>query len=482
MKTRSFTSVTCCAALLLMTVPVMAPAASKNLLLTDAEPQYASRLCWAAAEVLAVNQFYPQCPAPPSTPPTTPVLSPTSQGLEAGYYGWYYSHTPPPPPTVTALSWYLPTCEGNIQGPFCNDWGSPQLNGLTFKWGKDFVDSNGVHDPDGLNWDAMTQEINNGHPVLFKWGYLSDGTGTTPVAKHQLVVIGYSDDSGTQQLQIWDPLPVPDPLPSQVPACGPASGVPVTSDHNRTIPFSTYRTPVSDMGVRVTALHDKDQWALAMVVPNAPHLTVEEPLPPLPPPPPFYRPPPQLSLARALSMARPLSRQLDLQVAGAAPRTLGVPFPIVGLGFQQLLGALHDPTSLLTGTTSAILFPVESQGEVVDAFLLLFMEGRWQRGGYANIGITRRMVDVRALYAKQQHVPLESLYMVSVPGEVAFFAAYGKGKQAILIPASTDPTIDAVAGKPVLADKQLRKLTFVILTDLQRYRGRPTDTVRPRPQ
>jgi hypothetical protein len=326
----------------------------------------------------------------------------------------------------------------------------------------------------------MTQEIDNGHPVLFRWGYLLDGTGTTPVAKHQLVVIGYSDDSGTQQLQIWDPLPVPDEGPSQVPTCGPASDVLITLDHNRSIPFSTYRTPVNDMGGQVTALHDLDQWALT--APKVPQLTVEEPLPPLPPPPPFHRPPPQLSFERALSMARAQSRQLDLQVAGAAPRSLGVPFPIVGLGFQQLLGALDDPTSLLTGTTSAILFPVESQGEVVDAFLMLFIEGRWQRGGYANIGITRRLVNVRAAYAKLKHIPLESFYMVSVPGEVAFFAAYGKGRQAILIPASTDPTIDAVAGKPVLADKQLRKLAFVILTDLHRYRGRASDTVRPRPQ
>jgi hypothetical protein len=179
-------------------------------------------------------------------------------------------------------------------------------------------------------------------------------------------------------------------------------------------------------------------------------------------------------------MALPQSRQLALQVSGAAPRSLGVPFPIVGLGFQQLLRAVDDPTGLLAGTTSAILVPVESQGEVVDAFLMLFMERRWQRGGYANIEITRRLVDVRARYAAQQHLPIDSFYMVSVPGEVAFFAAYGKGKKAVLIPASTDRTIDAVAGKAVLADKQLRKLIHAIRRDLQRYPDRSRDTARPR--
>jgi hypothetical protein len=71
---------------------------------------------------------------------------------------------------------------------------------------------------------------------------------------------------------------------------------------------------------------------------------------------------------------------------------------------------------------------VESQGEVVDAFLMLFMEGRWQRGSYANLGITRRLVHVRAHHAEKQHIPLDSFYMVSVPGEVAFFAAFGSSR------------------------------------------------------
>jgi hypothetical protein len=87
---------------------------------------------------------------------------------------------------------------------------------------------------------------------------------------------------------------------------------------------------------------------------------------------------------------------------------------------------------------------------------------------------------VRARYAAQQHLPLDSFYMVSVPGEVAFFAAYCKGKKAALIPASTDPTIDPVAGTVVLADKQLRKLMDAIQRDLQRYPDRSRDTVRPR--
>lgn len=122
---------------------------------------------------------------------------------------------------------------------------------------------------------------------------------------------------------------------------------------------------------------------------------------------------------------------------------------------------------------------MESQGEVVDAFLLLFIHGRWQRGGYANIEITQRLVDVRARYAEQQHMPLESFYMVSVPGEVAFFAAHGRGKQAVLIPASTDPSIGAVAGEPAPAGQQLSKLIVAIQRDLQRHPDRGRDSARP---
>jgi hypothetical protein len=477
MKTRFFAWFACCAAVPLMTAPLMARAATKILTLADAEPQYASGLCWAAAEVLTVNQFYPQCLPTTGTPPATPARFRTSQAVEAGYHEWHYSTASPP---LSTLGWYLSHCEDDIQN--CDDWDSPQLYGLTFKWGKDFNDSNGSPDPQGLNWEAMTQEIDHGRPVLFKWAYSLDGTGTTPVAKHQLVVIGYSDEGGTQQLQIWDPLPVPDALPSQVPACGPAGSVVVTPDHSRTILFSTYRVPVNDMGLAVTAMHDYDQWNIAVIAPDAPQLTVESLTLPLPPsPPPLQRSQPEMRFAKALELARAEARLLDLQVPGAAPRSLGLPFPIVGLGFQQLLGSLSDPTSLLKGTTSAVLFPVESHGEVVDAFLMLFSDRRWRRGGYANIGVTKRLVKVREEYAKLKHIPIESIYVVSVPGEAAFFAAHGRDTQTILIPASSDPKIDAVAGQAVPAAKQLRKLTQVILIDLKRYQARSLPAPRPVP-
>jgi hypothetical protein len=476
MKIPSRLPVACCAAFLIATAPPNARSASKALVLSDAEPQYASKLCWAAADVLAVNNFYKHCPTTPA-----PGFFPTSQAVDAGYHAWFYSGSPP----VGLLNDYLAACENNIQAVGCNDFDTPPLRGLTFKTGTGSM---------GLDWNTVRQEIDAGRPFLFVWDYPSNGTSpTSPVGLHQLVATGYSDErdtSGTQWLQIWDPWPVPRTLPSQVPACGPASGVQVTQAHSQWIHFSTYGDPFSDMGV--TAVHASDQWDLEMIaVPSAPVLTVDggtppPPPPPSPPTPPFRKlahPPSKalvsVSVTEALRAALSQSRQLELQVSGAAPRSLGVPFPIVGLGFEQLLRERDDPTALLAGITSAILFPVESQGEVVDAFLMLFMEGRWQRGGYANLEITQRLVNVRAHHAAQEHIPLNSFYLVSVPGEVAFFAAHGKGKQAVLIPASTDPAIGAVADEPVPAAKQLGQLIRAIQHDLQRHPPAGGDSARP---
>jgi hypothetical protein len=488
MKTQPPASVACCTALLMMTVPLMARAANNTLVLTDAEPQYANKLCWAAADVLAVNQFYPNCPPSPSTPPASPALFPTSQALNAA---WHMSVKL----AGASLSWYLSNrCEPQIGN--CNYFDFPPLYGLTFNKGFTGTSPTTGTNSGGLMWKAVKQEIDAGRPFLFIWDYPEDETGLRPVDKHQLVATGYSDEldsRGTQYLQIWDPWPVPLVLPSSVPACGPAPDVVVTPEHSRWVYFSTYTSPGNDMGVTVAPLHEEDRWNLAVGVapdsstpstPSAPILSIDGGTPP-PSPPPTPSPPrasAQVSFAQALGGALPEARQLDLRVFGVAAPTLGVPFPIVGLGLKKLLSASHNPTALLTGRTSVILFPVESQGKVVDAFLMLLMDGRWQRGGYANLEITQRLVAFRARYAAQKHLPVESFYMVSVPGEVTFFAAHGTGKNAIFIPASTDPTIKAVASKAAPAAQLLKALIREARDDLQRYADRGPDTVRPRPQ
>jgi hypothetical protein len=457
-------------------VTPVARAASNTLMLADAEPQYASHLCWAAADTLAVNQFYPACPLPPGT--LAPAYFPSSQAVDAGIHAYQHQGAATSTFTPETVGQTLQDCGDNIQKVQCNDFDFPPLRGLTYNTGfPTGTPSATGTDSLGFTWEAAKQEIDNGRPFLFMWSF--DGSGSA-VGAHQLVATGYSDErnaSGARYLQIWDPLPVPNSLPSAVPACGPLAGVPVTG-HSQWILFSKYTTPVSDMGVPAVAVHGMDLWNLARIpVPQAPVITVDggTPAPPRPLPPGNLHiripPPPrrlaELPFAKALATALPSSLQVDLQVSGAEPRALGVPFPIVGLPLEQLLRGQKDPTRMLVGSTSAILFPVQSQGVVVDAFLLLFINGRWQREGYANVEITARLVEVRARYAAQQHIELSSFYLVSVPGEVAFFAAHGQGGQAVLIPASTDPLIGAIAGEPVPADLQLRRLIRVVQHDLR---------------
>ena len=162
MKSRSPASAACCAALVVLSAPDLARAAAKILALTDAEPQYASKLCWAAADVLAVNQYYPSCPAPPTstTPlPPPPPLFPTSQALETAWATWCQAGGMPPDFNSGAgtLSHYLyEICDKSIGT--CNFWGNPALHGLSFKWGNQFPNAQSP-DPEGLDWAAMTQRL-----------------------------------------------------------------------------------------------------------------------------------------------------------------------------------------------------------------------------------------------------------------------------------------------------------------------------------
>jgi hypothetical protein len=237
-------------------------AATVVLPLTDLEPQYASQLCWAAADVIAVNSFFPGSCIAGATPGRT------SQAVEAAYNKLGLK-------SLSAVSGADPTqlanmllyCETNIQ--ICNFAGLPILPGLTFQ-----TSAAGT----ALTWAQAQQQIDAGHPFIFVWDYgMSVAGPDQPNGLHALVAIGYSDDNGEQDLVIWDPWPVPETLPSAVPACGPANvGVPAADlalDHEKTIPFSLYVNPESDMGI--AAAHGSDQYNLAAAQIPAPPTNVQ---------------------------------------------------------------------------------------------------------------------------------------------------------------------------------------------------------------
>ena len=210
----------------------------------------------------------------------------------------------------------------------------------------------------GLSWGQATQQIDAGHPFLFVWGFTSGGL-------HQLIAIGYSNDSAQQKLMIWDPLPVPktsEPI-AMAPLCGPLTtltAAQIGSLHMKLIDFSTYTDPTNDMGV--AAVHDDDQYALALKVPQAPvlqrvthNMSANS----------IIGPPCQHDhgnvihqggvqfAARACKTHHPgPSGTQEENSAVREPRELGIPFPIVGLGVDQLRRPGLNPTTLLTQTIS----------------------------------------------------------------------------------------------------------------------------------
>jgi hypothetical protein len=453
------------AMVLALAAPLPVVAAKVVLPLTDLQPQYASQLCWAAADTIAVNSFYAYTNPSSCLTGTTPGH--TSQSVEAAFRKAGATSLASVGMLLPAVASALSACESNIQ--VCNESGTPILPGLTFH-----STANG----DSLTWTVAKQQIDGGHPFLFQWNYPPGGGSSRPSGLHELVAIGYSDDSG-QQLIIWDPWPVPKTLPSAVAACAPDPAISSQQQtaHTHTIDFTVYADPESDMGV--DAAHVGDQYDIALPVsapvPDAPVLTVDGAQAPSPPAPKKklvrVRQDSGVSIDMARKYALPSSMRTAMlnepsQNANSSPaQTIGVPFPIIGLGLEDLRGTELNPLELLTRTTSAVLFPLESNGEVVGSFLMLLRDGKWHRGGYSNTEITKLLVQARSNYAKKENLSPETFYLLSVPGRAAFFAAHGRDKQAVLIPASSDPSIKAVAEVPVLAVKMLGQLSAAIKRD-----------------
>jgi len=449
--------------------------AASVVLTLDLEPQYASQLCWAAANTMALSSFFTSCQVGAS-----PGRS--SQATDAAYNILNVTSlsAPLPPPGLKELlatasgaadvAQVLGNCEVNIQA--CNHPGVPILLGLTYTTATSSTDPTWT----GLTWTQAKAQIDGRHPFLFVWNYPSTKSKSKPAGSHQLIAIGYSDDSAKQKLIIWDPWPVPDTqdVISQVPGCGPLTltAAQVGTGHRKKIDFSVYTDPQSDMGV--AAEHDSDQYDLGLPKTPEPPSNPQvggnmSPISPLDvrarankllgmvfTPVLFSSQP---ATAAPAMMAKPM---LDKNAPAGEDRQLGIPFPIVGLGLEQLSAPGLKPTALLTQAISAVLFPVETGGTVSDSFLMLFRNGKWERGGYANTEVTRLLVNARLRYADEHHLNPKDFYMVSVPGLAAFFVAHGYGSEAVLISASNDPLIGAVAGSATPAAAQLGRLVDTI--------------------
>ena len=441
----------------------ISPSSAKTVLLhLDLQPQYASQLCWAAVDVIAVNSFFTGACSSDATPGrTSQVMQATQNQIKNGIGG-----------TPVAV---LDDCKSDIQD--CNHRGVPSLTGLQF-------------DPapsDGLTWEQAKQQLNGGHPFVFSWIYSADETNQDQDrdGEHFLIAIGYKEESGKKLLTIWDPLPVPEPVPHAAPVCGAANVSFSRRTHTRSIPFDTYKNPVNDMGV--DAVHGRDMINLA-VAPSSHSQSDAETRPSLL----SWSQIPASTIATTRSsfasrVSLPSSSERRSVRASPEPSDSagtpdnpapieGIPFPIVALSLAELRTNRANLGELLKQKRAAFLYPLESDGTVVDSYLKILRGGTQVRGGDSNTEVTRLLVEARDRYARKHNLNVRNFYMVSVPGRAAFFAGIGEGSHAMLLPASTDPSINAVAGKAVPAQKQLGLLVAAIERD---DRGRVQPPRRP---
>jgi hypothetical protein len=121
--------------------------------------------------------------------------------------------------------------------------------------------------------------------------------------------------------------------------------------------------------------------------------------------------------------------------------TIGQPFAIESIDLAQLRDIPAAQRLMREHKTYVVLYPVMAEDMVVDSFLMARIKGHWVERGYANNEVTRRLVRIRAAHAARGHEPPDVYYFVSIPEVRAFFAAFERGAETMLISTTTDPLI-----------------------------------------
>ena len=393
----------------------------------DGQHQRASLLCWAATSAMAVNAF--RIPDGQLTQQQLTVLA--KLGLETRAEYDLLSA-----PLKSDLNTLIAHCDAHIAN--CDERRPTILPGLTFVTG-----AKGK----ALKWADLRMQIDASRPVIFTWVYAK--TRLRKEFEHQFIILGYKEEGGTKQLLVWDPLPAKNPLSTV------AHSV-LKADKRRWISYDNYRNPRVDAGRRTE--HGFTIYNLARE-----NNTISLPLPVLGD---TLRAPPlsPVSFGDALHEAEPTLRLIESELnAGAQPKRLGQPMPVIALEDGDLIEE-RDPTRLLAASTSTLLVPVQSGAVIDDAFLLIRVGDQWQRGGYVGFSVASALLAQRETSARDTHVSLDEFFAVALPQRATFFAAFGYREQARLIPISTDPAIGAYAGQPRLAGDQFTDLGRQILS------------------
>lgn len=471
----------CASRLLLATAMAYAPTAMADpppsySLTIDNVQQQAPQLCWAAVAQMAVAYTWKQS--------NLSLNRQVDQPLEAAYDIHAISAQELLDPASIApdklldLPAQLACCTSDLAKGFnnavaCNRTGDPILAGLRYEQ---------LQDGATLSNSEIKEQIGEKKlPFIFSWDFLTSSAAKTANGYHYLIAVGYdSTASGGFKLQVWDP----SPTPWASGATSPASGL-------KYIRSRTYRNPNNYLG---TFARHRETWKILGAV---------APPPDLPPPDPntaqcradapvainripIFGPPnlvipilPSVSFESLDDFKLLVDKSLsDRQRARFLKRSaawvhttqalhVGVPFPIVVLEPQQLLNPEVNLGRILARKTRALLYPIETDNQVVDSFLMTYENRHWAQHGYANNEITQRLAYVRATHAAANHRRPEEYFFVSSPQLRAFFVAFTQHDKIQLISITNDGSINVTENRPQPADDVINAIKVQLRRSLR---------------
>jgi hypothetical protein len=295
-----------------------------------------------------------------------------------------------------------------------------------------------------------------------------DAEDRLPGGKHYLIITGYDDV--TDKFRVWDPWLGHGSIPNK------------PEVHQYYISYEGYSDPQVSLGMPITAMHEEDYYNLRRFVVDAPQLTApdgdldqDEPE--------------QVVLVAAgfdeiLHLSHEIQAHARDRVVYAydgsivpGPKRAGEAFPVVGLSTRKIVesdGAAHR---LLTQQAWALIAPIVTGPEdrLVDSLQMYRTPNGWKPGGHTNTLIAQLTVKaaerLRKEFGAQQRV-----YLVSIPEQIMFFAAFGEGAAAKLI------SLDNDANGPILDAREALAgvVKYINQQRMNLKKRRPRTSPRPR--
>jgi len=298
-----------------------------------------------------------------------------------------------------------------------------------------------------LTKQRLIDEILADRPVIIMWDYtdVDRNAGNFPTSTHYLIVTGYDDT--TDRFRVFDPWPTLGQNPDE------------PELHEHYVSYEGYANPTVSLGLPVTAVHESDCYDLRRFTIGAEQAT---------PPDEDFDPVVvgENVVLEAVDFDEILRLDHDIQAlahrrvvyahdgsAVTAVKRAGEAFPVVALTTRQLLDANGAPHRLLVQKAWSLVAPVIAGPErkVVDSFQMYRSRGKWKEGGHSNARIAQLMIKA-AERLRREIRSQGSVYLVSIPEQVMFFAASGEGEVAQLISLDNDANGPVLTGREALAD------------------------------